>query len=146
MVTLVWFSSAKEPHSIHLFHVRHWKHVFGSFFLMDVCWEISTVLVPFGRGLIYCLMSVLRGQEAGQRPVVEVLTGHQRVRGQNTDSPQEDQRQCGEMLRSRAINAGAKGQRPLIKRLFPATPQWLLDTGWSRTMCSAAYSEEVHKS
>lgn len=85
--------------------------------------KIITVLVSFRRGLIYCLISVSRGQEAGQRPVVEVLTGHQGVRGHYMDSPQEDQRQCGEMLRSRAINAGAKGQRPLIKRLFPATSQ-----------------------
>lgn len=79
--------------------------------------------MSFGGGLIYCSMSVLRGEEAGQRPVVEDLTGHQGVRGHHMDSPQEDQRQCGEMLRSRAINTGAKGQRPLIKRLFPAIPQ-----------------------
>lgn len=59
---------------------------------------------------------------AGLRPVGEVprSTG---VRGHNVDSPLEDKRQGGEMLGSRAVYVGAKGQRPLIKRLFPAIPQ-----------------------
>lgn len=82
------------------------------------------MLDSFALGKYYFLMNVLCGGTAGQGPVGEVPCQQgSEVRGHDLDSPQEDNKQAREMLRSETALARTKGQGLLIKWLFPAIPK-----------------------